>query len=87
MFRKRPVVIEARQTGQSHDEDCRIMAWCQGYYPLPNDEDEMPNGFIFAIETLEGPLNVTHGDWIIKGVANEFYPCKPSIFDATYEAT
>ena len=37
------------------------------------------------IDTLEAGHNVCPGDWIIKGVAGEFYPCKPDIFDATYE--
>ncbi len=39
-----------------------------------------------TIQTLEGKMNAGYGDWIIKGVKGEFYPCKPDIFDATYEA-
>ena len=35
---------------------------------------------------MEGPLRVSNGDWIIKGVKGEFYPCRPDIFEATYEA-
>ena len=38
------------------------------------------------INTLEGRMTAQVGDWIIKGVAGEFYPCKPDIFEATYEA-
>lgn len=38
------------------------------------------------IETLEGPLIARHGDWIITGVQGEKYPCKPDIFEMTYEA-
>ena len=38
------------------------------------------------ILTLEGAMMCSPGEWIIKGVAGEFYPCKPEIFDATYEA-
>ena len=38
-----------------------------------------------AIDTLEGTMKASVGDWIIKGVQGEFYPCKPDIFDATYE--
>lgn len=38
-----------------------------------------------VIETLEGDITASLGDWIIKGVKGEFYPCKPDIFDATYE--
>jgi hypothetical protein len=40
----------------------------------------------WRIGTLEGPHEVTPGDWIIRGVKGEFYPCKPDIFEATYEA-
>lgn len=39
-----------------------------------------------AIKTLEGVMHARLGDWIIRGVEGEFYPCKPGIFDATYEA-
>lgn len=73
-FRKKPVVIEAEQF---HDDR-----------PLPFHELGImamdPDGFWF-IETLEGRLRVSPGDWVIRGVAGEFYPCKPDIFDATYE--
>jgi hypothetical protein len=81
MFRKKPVVIEARQLGIDYDEDCAIVAWCggravgEGYEP-----------YILSIGTLEGPMLAQHGDWIIKGVQGEFYPCKPDIFAETYEA-
>lgn len=49
-----------------------------------------PDGVLFRhgspyCETLEGPLKVSPGDWIIKGVNGEFYPCKPDIFAATYD--
>lgn len=40
---------------------------------------------IIWIKTLEGDLTVSKNDWIIKGVKGEFYPCKPDIFEATYE--
>ena len=39
-----------------------------------------------VIRTLEGDMRATHGDWIIKGVSNEMYPCKPDIFEMTYES-
>ena len=85
MFRKKPVVIEARQyTGNNHMD---LIAW------IGNDEDnrsrymklsfELSNQLI--IPTLEGVHVANVGDWIIKGVAEEFYPCKPEIFSATYE--
>ena len=46
----------------------------------------MPVSHAWNIETLEGIMLARVGDWIIKGVAGEFYPCKPAIFAATYEA-
>lgn len=77
-YRKLPVVIEARQTGQDYDEDCAIMEWCGGSL---TDEGNR----LFYIHTLEGDMAVSSGDWVIKGVADEFYPCDPEVFAATYE--
>lgn len=78
-FRKKPVVIEARQyTGKNGIE---LLGWIGG--------TELEEGFLgdgIEIHTLEGTMKASQGDWIIKGVAGEFYPCKPQIFEATYEA-
>jgi hypothetical protein len=78
-FRKKPIVIEAWQWNplvKSGD----IPHWLiMSNYDLgPNDTLE--------ITTLEGVMVANPGDWIIKGVKGEFYPCKPDIFEATYEA-
>ena len=88
-FRKKPVVIEAMQySGNNIDE---IHAWANGPEFDPNDVEQAMRavlvGVVFEveIETLEGAMFAQPGDWIIKGVAGEFYPCKPDIFDATYE--
>ena len=83
MFRKRPVVIEAVQfTGSNHRE---VLKFC---YP-DMSEDGLAGAEIMrlpiVIETLEGHMTASVGDWIIKGVKGEFYPCKPDIFEATYE--
>lgn len=78
-FRKKPVVIEARQLGNDYDEDCAIMRWCHGEALPPESEA------LFRIRTREGWLLAQSGDWIICGVHGEFYPCKPDIFVATYE--
>ena len=83
MFRKRPVVIEAVQfTGRNHRE---VLGFC---YP-DMSEDGLAGAEIMrlpiVIETLEGHMTASVGDWIIKGVKGEFYPCKPDIFEATYE--
>lgn len=79
-FRKKPVVIDAVQfTQEMHEgkaEWPRGVVW--GY--VPGDDR---GGAI--VETLEGHMKVSVGDWIIKGVAGEFYPCKPDIFARTYE--
>ena len=69
-FRKKPVVIEATQWFK-HGDHVAV----NGYH---NEE----SGFI---QTLEGAMNVVPGDWIITGVKGEHYPCKPDIFEATYE--
>jgi hypothetical protein len=78
MFRKKPVVIEARQYhGGNFDECARFVG--------PSTRGA-PGDFAFHIHTLEGVMEAMPGDWIIKGVKGEFYPCKPDIFAATYEA-
>ena len=77
-YRKRPVVIEAAQLGVDYDRDCEIVRWCGG-------EATGEHGALLAIYTLEGRMLAGPGDWIIKGVQGEFYPCKPDIFEATYE--
>lgn len=79
-YRKIPVVIEAVQwegTKKSFDEilGMGLKNWMPG---------EMGTD-TFIIETLEGNHLAKKGDWIIKGVKGEFYPCKPDIFEATYE--
>lgn len=80
-FRKLPVEIEARRLDLSdYDEACSVLAWCGG--------EAVGEGYephVMAISTLEGTMYADGGDWIIKGVKGEFYPCKPDIFEATYE--
>lgn len=82
-FRKKPVVIEARQTGRDYDSDCSILAWCNGVLPHPDLIEG--TDILFGIATLEGIMSVCSGDWVIKGVKGEFYPCKPDVFEKTYE--
>lgn len=74
-YQKKPVVIEAEQyTGTNTEE---IVAFCP-------DAETRPDGTLW-ITTLEGGHVASPGDWIIKGVKGEFYPCKPDIFEMTYE--
>jgi hypothetical protein len=79
-YRKKPVVIEAFQwTGQRpHDWPEWATNWPQGWVTLIEGRD-------LVVDTLEGRMSASLGDWIIKGVKGELYPCKPDIFDATYE--
>lgn len=78
-FRKKPVVIEAiRWNGINLGDFDR--AWG---YKLASAEGERK---ALVIQTLEGTMLGEVGDWIIKGVKGEIYPCKPDIFEATYEA-
>ena len=81
-YRKKPVVIEAVQwTGENLDEIFEFAKGCDRTVVYPANR---PEGLI--ITTLEGDYIVSIGDWIIKGVQGELYPCKPDIFAATYDA-
>lgn len=105
-FRKKPVVIEARQLVGPAGETMRVAEWVrENGYPwllgdatrpetlTPETTPAIPGAGLWidpatgelVIRTLEGDMRATYGDWIIKGVQGEFYPCKPDIFDATYE--
>ncbi len=78
-FRKKPVVIEAIQITDATFDD-----------PHPNPEHikgviYFPAKRYAVILTLEGQMTANMGDWIIRGIKGELYPCKPDIFEATYE--
>lgn len=75
-FRKRPVVIEATQWFPDPSLENRI-----GYDALGVEYTVCDR----SIVTLEGPMRISPGDWIITGVKGEKYPCKPDIFEMTYE--
>lgn len=79
-YKKKPVIIEAIQfNGWNFGE---IYDWMRGasngIYPSMYEET-------MVIKTLEGDMTASVGDYIIKGVNGEFYPCKPDIFEQTYE--
>ena len=80
-FRKKPVVIEASQWFK-HGDHSNVVALP---YTHPVDTHAVMPGVCGWIQTLEGGHIVSPGDWIITGVRGEQYPCKPDIFDATYE--
>jgi hypothetical protein len=79
-FRKRPVEIEAVQYVPGGQ--LLIESWMIGYGA--RDAFGVSHNNVL-IHTLEGTMTAEPGDWIIRGVKGEFYPCKPDIFAATYE--
>ena len=80
-YRKKPVVIEAKQLLNTKESFNEIYEWLGMNVDLSAAQD----GTFINIATLEGTMQARIGDWIIKGIAGEFYPCKNDIFLATYE--
>jgi hypothetical protein len=87
-FRKKPVVIEAVQFTRIFDwpdwfrdavSEDRIRVYNTGMFHNPNSECWA------GIATLEGDMTANENDWIIRGIKGELYPCKPDIFEMTYE--
>ena len=77
-YRKKPVIVEAViWTGNNIDEVKELAKNAVEHIIFVDNN--------LYIETLEGNMNVSVGDYIIKGIAGEFYPCKPDIFKETYE--
>lgn len=80
-FRKKPVVIEALKWEVNY-ESLVAMSKFIGLDKFKLTENDATK---LSITTLEGDMIAAEGDWIIKGVNGEFYPCKPDIFEKTYE--
>ena len=98
MFRKKPVVIEAWLVESApryepyRDNNVRVSNWTELEALAPGVIAGIGNmtkqGFDclgMTIKTLEGTMTAQPGDWIIRGVKGELYPCKPDIFAATYD--
>lgn len=87
-FQKKPVVIEALQFNGFNPFEVKDFVGinCEVNYSS-TAYDIGVCGMIaeIVIHTLEGDMKVSKGDWIIKGVKGEFYPCKPDVFEQTYE--
>jgi hypothetical protein len=77
-YRKKPVVIEALRWNGTEERLAEIQKWARGSLLSCAGRE-------LAIQTLEGRMTASDGDWIIRGVKGEFYPCKPDIFSATYD--
>lgn len=81
-YRKKPVVIEAVQFLDNPDSLVEIAELMNTEIRVDYSAPDAPK---LKIATLEGEMTASLGDYIIKGVKNEIYPCKPDIFKATYE--
>jgi hypothetical protein len=79
-YRKKPVVIEAEQFVYGKTAHPAVK-----WGPSHQEGGVSTRDLRPYVETLEGRMFVSDGDWIIQGVSGEFYPCKPDIFAATYE--
>jgi hypothetical protein len=92
-FRKKPLVIEAvRYNGDNDDEVIEFTnrtAILRSTIPFSPEDPKRDRGYVFSIETKEGTMNCHPGDYMIKEPFptgdRDFYPCKPDIFEATYE--
>lgn len=79
-YRKKPVVIDAIMLTEENLE--QVSEWCGGSMWIAPDPFTAP----LVIPTLEGGHEAHFGDWIIRGIVGEFYPCRNDIFEKTYEA-
>jgi hypothetical protein len=87
-YRKKPVEIEAIQWTGLNLEEIKAFVGGSLIYDILDTAWEVGKGrphVFMKIKTLEGDMNVSEGDYIIKGLIGEFYPCKPDIFKKTYE--
>jgi hypothetical protein len=89
-YRKKPVVIEAIQFNNLNIEELRQFTGLHLIHTIESDSAYLagiaPPVSSVTIVTLEGNMKALPGDWIIKGINGEFYPCKNEIFEKTYEA-
>ena len=80
-FKKRPIIIDAIQWDGTTIGAINIL----GTKEFKEINGTIPEGSVWRISTLEGGHNASPNDWIIRGVKGEYYPCKPDIFELTYE--
>ena len=83
-YRKKPIVIEAFMFGFDKQPDWFTEAEAKGILRFNYDDKARAINYV-EIETLEGRMRANYYDYIIKGVKGELYPCKPDIFEASYE--
>ncbi|MDF9798667.1 hypothetical protein OKW21_003930 [Catalinimonas alkaloidigena] len=84
-YRKKPVTIDAIQWNETDTQYKGVKAWCESFGDRFEDHFITDDGF--KVNTLEGSsYSISPGDYIIRGVKGEYYPCKADIFAETYEA-
>lgn len=85
-YRKKPVVIEAWQFDGCEQSAREILALAGPNCGMEHRRtSNIDHPHIMVIQTLEGEMRAMKGDYIIRGIKGEYYPCKPDIFAATYE--
>lgn len=89
-FRKKPVVIEAVQWEGENEMEImdfvgKRLSFCKPPHQMDIEKDLPHSAWCIHIPTLEGMMTAQRFDWVIMGVNREFYPCKPDIFEKTYE--
>lgn len=87
-WRKKPVVIEAMQLDGTAEQAMAVCKWVHeggGRVMALSTNTGADLFYDLSIRTLEGDMRADPGDWIIRGVKGEFYPCKPDVFAASYE--
>lgn len=93
-YKKRPVVVSAVKTTYYYDDACfekfrgniqEVLDWVNQNGGVATEEHDPSGDFGIEIDTLEGTMYVAPGDYVIQGVEGEFYPCKPAIFEKTYD--
>lgn len=87
-YKKKPVEVEAIQFDGLNLEEIKSFVGDKLHYDIIDSAWQVGKGaphILMHIKTLEGDMNVSEYDYIIKGVKGEFYPCKPDIFENTYE--
>lgn len=83
-YRKKPVVIEARKVAVDNIQS--VAHWCKGQCVTSRAGEWIaPAEQYLLVHTLEGDMRANIGDYVLKGVQGEFYPCRADIFSATYE--